>query len=85
MTVTSHIPRPLGALRQWRREVSAGFRGQRLENAASWILDDLHRAACLEAEGSDLRASGSHVGAANAFDDARRVLQTAVLRRRRDS
>lgn len=56
--------RSIGALAAWRRELTAGRRGDPA-SPSTWVLDDLWRAACWEqspwnAEALDMRESARH-------------------------
>ncbi len=50
----------LGAIEQWRREVSAGLSGQRIDRPSSWIFDPLWEAACYEAAALEADRDGLH-------------------------
>lgn len=49
---------PLGALKQWRREINAGMNGQKRERHSTWIFDSLWEAACYEAASIEAERDG---------------------------
>ncbi len=77
------LTQPIGALRQWHRELRAGFDGQRLDAPSTWRFDPLFRSACEEANGIDAQRAGLHRTAAKCFERAASILCIAHATRRR--
>lgn len=69
---------PIGALAQWRRELSDGLHGQDTTKPRTWRLDALHRAACFEAMGFDHARSGNLYAANAAFLRAAEIIADAI-------
>lgn len=69
---------PIGALRQWHRELARGYGGQRAEAPSTWRLNDpVYRAACAEAHGNDALRDGRPHAAAEHFHRAAAIIVAA--------
>lgn len=64
----------LGALSQWRKEVSRGDSGQVVSNPSTWKYDALWRAACHEASALEFERMGLYAAAEEAMTSAARAL-----------
>lgn len=77
--MTTNIVEPVGALRQWHRELARGYRGQRAEAPSTWRMNDpVYRAACAEADGNDALRDGRPHAAAEHFQRAAEIIVAAA-------